>query len=802
MQEPTTPSSPRFLPLLILLFVGSGCAALIYEIVWFQMLQLVIGSTAVSLGVLLATFMGGMCAGSLVWPWFVSPRWHPLRVYALLELGIGLAGLIVLLLMPIAGDLYVAIAGRGFTGVALRGVLAGILLLPPTFMMGATLPVIARWMESTPRGVAWLGFFYGGNTAGAVAGCIVAGFYLLRVYDMRFTTLVAFGVNLAVAVIAWILAGYAPQPAISTPHAEDGRGAPAAITVYVSIALSGLCALGAEVIWTRNLSLLMGGTVYTFSLILAVFLAGLGIGSAAGSILARDSAHPRLLLGGCQFLQTVAILWAAFDVAALLPYWPIDETLTASPIANLHMDIMRTASAVLPAAVLWGASFPLALAAVCGPGRDAGRIVGKTYAANTVGAIFGALLTALLFIPSLGTAHTQQLLIAVTAVSALVVALPAMRKTASAAIAIVLAVVFVNWLARQTPQIPWQLVAFGRQMPTNSFTAAGARFVGEGLNSTVAVTETRQGVLSFHVAGKTEASTLPKDMRLQRMLGHIPGLLHPNPKSVLIVGMGAGVTAGSFIPYPSIERIVVCEIEPLIPQRVAPEFREQNYDLVNDPRVEIVYDDARHYIRTTKEKFDIITSDPIHPWVKGAATLYTAEYFQMVKDRLNPGGVVTQWVPFYESSAAVVKSELATFFEVFPEGTIWGNDEHGLGYDTVMLGQNGPMRINIDEIDGKLQDEAYSRVRDSLAENNLASAAELMMTYAGRRRDLDQFLANAFINRDRDLRLQYIAGLELNSGEGRAIYIPMLNLRQFPNDMLIGSEETLNDLAARMELPR
>ena len=175
------PPTQRFLPLLLLLFVGSGCAALIYEIVWFQLIQLVIGSSAVSLGVLLGTFMGGMCLGSLLLPRFVSPEQHPLRVYAMLEAGIGVLGLIVLVAVPLVGGAYTATAMHGLLGILLRGVVCAICLLPPTLLMGATLPAIARWVETTPAGVSWLGFFYGSNIAGAVFGCLLAGFYLLRV---------------------------------------------------------------------------------------------------------------------------------------------------------------------------------------------------------------------------------------------------------------------------------------------------------------------------------------------------------------------------------------------------------------------------------------------------------------------------------------------------------------------------------------------------------------------------------------------------------------------------------------------
>src|ERR687891_713333 len=189
----------RWLPALLLLFVGSGCAALIYEVVWFQLLQLSVGSSAVSLGILLGIFMGGMCLGSRLLPRVVSGRPHPLRVFAVLEIGIGLLGLVVLFVVPLIGGVYTTIAGTGQINLFLRAIVAGICLLPPTMLMGATLPAIARWVETTPRGVAWLGFFYGGNLAGAVAGSLLAGFYLLRVYDMPTATYVAVALNVIVA---------------------------------------------------------------------------------------------------------------------------------------------------------------------------------------------------------------------------------------------------------------------------------------------------------------------------------------------------------------------------------------------------------------------------------------------------------------------------------------------------------------------------------------------------------------------------------------------------------------------------
>ncbi|MBL9199776.1 MAG: fused MFS/spermidine synthase, partial [Opitutaceae bacterium] len=489
----------RLLPAVLLLFVGSGCAALIYEVVWFQLLQLVIGSSAVSLAVLLGTFMGGMGLGSLLLPRWLDPTRHPLRVYAALEAGIAMCGIAVLIAVPLLGQAYTALAGHGATGIALRAVLCAACLLPPTIMMGATLPAIARWVEASPRGVAWLGIFYGGNTLGAVLGCLLAGFWLLRVHDTTIATLSAVGLNLAVAGVAWLLArGTAPAPAASSrpAHSDSSR---ISTPVLWAIGLSGFCALAAEVIWARLLSLLIGATVYTFAIILAVFLTGLALGSSGGSMIARHASRPRAWLAGCQLLQVAAVAWAAYASAVLLPQWSVSPVLPLP--AKFSLDLARCALALLPAALLWGASFPLALAGLAGPGHDPARLVGRAYAANTAGAIAGAVLTGLTLVPWIGAQQTQFAL-AVLAVLAAVLAL----DTGKARVAITLVgLVVLAGAQRVIPPVPWQLVAYGRQVATTDY---GARpiYLGEGVNATVAVTETPGGARFFHVSGKTEAS--------------------------------------------------------------------------------------------------------------------------------------------------------------------------------------------------------------------------------------------------------------------------------------------------------
>jgi len=784
-------ASRRFLPLLLLLFAGSGCSALIYEIVWYQLLQLVIGSTVISLGVLLATFMGGLCLGSMALPRIRSLAGrHPLRVYALVEMGIGICGILVLFGMPLVDRVYVAAVGHGFPAMLLRAVVAAACLLPPTVLMGASLPAASRWLRATPEGVSWMGLLYGGNTVGAVFGCLLAGFYLLRVYDMATATLVAAAINGAVALIGFGMASRTPhqagaeEPPATPPAAE---AAPRSGAVYVTIALSGACALGAEVVWTRLLGLLLGATVYTFSIILAVFLAGLGIGSGVAAALVRGVARPRVAIGWCQMLLAGAVAWTAYMLANSLPYWPINPLLSTSPWYTFQIDLARSIWAILPAALLWGASFPLALAAVASRGRDAGRMVGGIYAANTAGAIVGALAFSMFLIPAVGTQGCERALILLSALSALFALAPPLRPKPGVLL-LAAAVAAAVFLAMSVSGVPSMLIAYGRRI-TISANSSQILYAGEGMNASIAISRWNDGAVQFHVSGKVEASTEPYDMRLQRMLGHMPALLHPNPRSVLVVGFGAGVTAGSFVLHPEVKRIVICEMERMIPPVATRFFGKENNYVLHDPRVEMVYDDARHFVLTTREKFDVITSDPIHPWVKGSATLYSKEYFELVKQHLNPGGIVTQWVPLYESDLSTVKSELATFFDVFPSGTVWGNDTAGGGYDTVLLGQAEPTKIDVDQLQAKLERPDEARVAASMREVGFNSAIALLSTYAGQGPDLKSWLADAEINRDGNLRLQYLAGLALNNSMEGAIYSQMLTYRRYPANLFIVSDQ-------------
>ncbi len=787
---------------LLLLFIGSGSAALIYEVVWFHLLRFTIGSSQLSIGILLISFMGGMCLGSLLFHRFVSRRHHPLKVYAFIELAIGVCGVLILLLLPTVTKVYVSIAGYGVLNIIGRSMICLVILLPPTMLMGATLPAIARWLTADTNGAAQLGLFYGGNILGAVLGTVLAGFYLLREFDVYIASGVAIVINLAVATVGLLL-GLRSEYSVAKDSISSGKHQPVASKpVMVAIALSGFTALGAQVIWTRLLSVLLGSTVYTFSIILAVFLAGLGIGSVVGAKQASRLRRPVVAFGLCQLLLLLAIAFAGYMIVSVRPHFPAPVTMTAW-LDRTAWDVLRVAIAILPATILWGASFPFAVVAAGFGGRDPSQVVGKLYALNTIGAIAAVLMVIAVLIPLTGTRVAQQVLIGVAGISAIALLVhptsawlqrnPQRLPIPAATLVSVLTVIAIVSLSSiAVPKLSAGLVAYGREEHRWN-EPEEYMHVAEGVSAYVAVSRQKEtGYRNFHIGGKVVASTFPEDMRLQRMLGHAPALFHPNPKSVLIIGFGAGVTAGSFVLHDSIERIVIVEIEPQVVSAAARYFREENYNVLDDQRTEIIFDDGRHYLATTKDKFDIITADPVNPWVKGAAALYTKEYYELSKKRLNQGGLLTQWVPLYETNESAVKSEVGTFFESFPYGSVWNSQKGNRGYDVFLLAGNERTIIDASSIREKLNNN--QALMKSLNDVEIHTEIDLLKSFSGQRFHLSGWLENFERNLDRNLRLEYLAGQALDHRAEQNIYQAMTANTAFTDQTFKLSENEEEEL--------
>ena len=786
---------------IVLLFVGSGCAALIYELVWFHLLRLVIGSSSISLGILLASFMGGMCLGSWALARLVSARFHPLRVYAALELAIGGFGATLPWWLPWISNWYLSVANESLTGVTARAVVAAFAVLPATFLMGATLPAVARWVKSTPDGLAQLGTFYGANIFGAVFGCLLAGFVLLPWTDVVITSYVAAAINFVVAIVAWQLARiFAYSPAPEGPSTPIDTQPHTRRLVCVVAGLSGFTALAAQVIWTRLLSMQFGSTVYTFAIILAVFLAGLGLGSVAAARWVQRTSRPLLSLALAQLAIVCLMPFANYVITQVVPYWTRPFVYEMKDVYRVFLhDSMRTIAAVLPSAFFWGASFPLALAAAGGGQGDTGRLVGQVYAANTLGAIAGALATSTFLVPWIGSQHTQQL-IAVTAGVAAVLAWfmagrtpivvgslgkplligSRLRFFGSVALTAITAIAAIS-----IAEPPYGF--FGRSQQPGLWSKFTNVYQKEGQSSTVVVQTAPQIPYRFIcVGGRVEASTLPIDLRCQRLLGHLGALIHPAPKKTLTVGMGTGSTAGCFVLHPNIEENVICEIEPAVRAAAADFFTKENNGVIQHARTRIHFDDARHFLAITDEKFDIITADPVEPWRRGTAALYSAEYFELCKLRLNPGGIVVQWMSLYEKDVRTAKCELASFLEAFPDAIFWTSWAESDGYeqnhDIIAVGQLASVPLDLAEIDRRIRDNP--QLQATLAEVNLATIPELIGQFAGYGKDLRPWLADAEINRDRSLRLEYLAGLSVFLYESHRIFEQIAIHRPYPAEIL------------------
>jgi spermidine synthase len=389
-------------------------------------------------------------------------------------------------------------------------------------------------------------------------------------------------------------------------------------------------------------------------------------------------------------------------------------------------------------------------------------------------------------IPWIGSQQTERVLLIVAVLSGVIALVPVLRGSVAGVTGLVACVAMAGLLSWNIDPIPGDLIAYGRRMAQNA-TLSQILYVKEGRNSSVAISKWNNGTIYVNVNGHVEATTEIFDMKLQRMVGHLPALLHPNPKSVLGIGFGAGVSAGTFTRYPGIEKITVCEIEPVIPPASTRFFGAQDYRVALNPKTHIVFDDARHFLLTSTERFDIIASDPLDVFVKGTAALYSKEYFESVKQHLNPGGMFTLYVPLYETDEPTIQSELKTFFDAFPYGTVWANTRDGLGYDMVFMGQSGPLKIDLDRIQQRYDLPEHEPVRQSLRDIGVQNLFDLFSAYSGSASDLSPYVRNAAVNTDGDLKLSYLAGWGINAALDDYLYRQILKYRSSPANVFTGS---------------
>ncbi len=634
----------RFLASLLFL---SGAGALILEVSWFRRTAQVAGATSVAMAGVLAAVIGGMALGARLFGKAADGSRNPLRLYGLLELGV-CAGAV---LSPTLLDL--ARPGFDAFGLAGRFLLATVILAPPAILMGGTLPAAAAALRS-PTGRD-IGVLYSVNTLGAVCGTFAAGFLLLPACGLAWTMRLAGLLPATAGILA-----LAVKPAPPAPHAPPHPASRRAIALY---AASGFMGLVAEVAFTRQLVLVFGSATYAFTTMLGIFLLGIGVGGAIGARLARrESGHLAMLE------TTVVVTAAVFSLSALLVYLLPRLYLEGylrlgdSFGVGLLMRITLSALVLLPGALGLGIAFPLA-AHVATAGA-AGGGTGRLYAANTLASIVGSTAAVFWLVPALGPQRA-------TAAAALLAAVVAARRWRWLLVAVAAAgllpapAVARERLLAGVYFTPGAWTTGGRINETSWREGVDIAFFEYGREATISVWRW-YGTNSVLIDGKAEATNqvLSDDLHLS-LLGHAPMACHRNPQRVLVVGLGMGTTYRAVEAHgPELVRVV--ELEPAIVRAAA--------RIGTHPR-EIVLDDARSYLRSTDETFDVITSDPIHPWVRGSGDLYTREYLESCRERLAPGGVSCLWVPLYQMGVKDIKDVLRTFCAVFPSVALYYGGE-------------------------------------------------------------------------------------------------------------------------------
>ena len=669
--------NPAYTAFCYLMFFLSGAAALIYQVAWVRSLTLVFGSSHSAVTAVLSIFMAGLALGGYVIGRAADTAKRPLRMYGFLELGIAFSALLCVALMKLYPALYVFLAqgtdDSPFTIFLIRVMFSAAALIIPTTLMGGTLPVLTQFVSRQPHRLrGHLSFLYGFNTLGAVTGAVLAGFYLLRFYSVSSALYTAIIVNLLVGIASIVLQpgttsepeerpGPRPEksadgmlpadkkspgtvPEARLPEA-DAEWVPSAKIVLYGVGVSGFCALGYEVLWTRVLSLIVGATVYGFTTVLAAFLTGIAIGSGVYGLFPRAfrarqgwAGNSIFWFGFVQIVIGVSALLVSMHMRAL----PADIVSLTDFLSTMGLDLfgLRAWAGFLLAflymgfpAFFMGVAFPLAGSINTARKNRVGSAVGEVLTYNTIGAILGAAVSGFVLINLVGIERSLQILIVMNICLGLFTILSLKKRklyrwsAVGAAAALVL-----YFIAAQSHARMWDVNYFGMYASTNPkaygssenmkrmLEGAEILYYGEGTEAIVSSVKARGGGLqAFVTNGRTEASTDLSDQQCQLTLGHLPLLLKKDPKSVLVVGLGSGMTLGAVSVHPGVERITLVEIEPKV-VGVAKTFGEFNHQVMKNPKWKMVVNDGRNFLMTSKEKFDVITADPIHPWFRGQAT--------------------------------------------------------------------------------------------------------------------------------------------------------------------------------------
>lgn len=718
-----------FVPL-CLLFFASGVCGLTYQVLWLRLLALVFGVTVHAASTVLASFMAGLALGAVLAE-RLARRGQPLRVFSILEAGIAASALSTPALLALAAQLYRPLSELAPDSLALltvaRFVCSSAVLLVPTVLMGATLPVLSHApivrAASGPR----LGALYAVNTAGALTGALLTGYVLIGGLGIQRTFYLAAALNLLVAAGAWWLGRRegVVEPVANAPLSATAAATSDAVpasTVLVVMAVSGFASLALEIVWFRILVQFLPATIYAFTTMLATVLAGIAGGSA---LAARHLATPRAWGATLAWVQgatsIVVLLSLAFLGASYAAGWQTSGLTQAA------------AAAILPASLLMGYAFPVALTLWTRTAGNAERPVGVLYSANVLGGIAGAVVGGFVLLPRLGSRRALIALAALYLLTSLAMFLPRRRWVP----ALALAALFAG-AARLVPD-PFDVTLARRHGQSERIF-----WREEGVQTSVSIhTGAFRGWLMY-LDGLHQASDAPEMVRLHRLIGHLPMVLHPNPKRSLVVGLGGGATPGAVSQHDT--RVTVIELSDSV-RKGAEFFRHVNYDVLNRENVTLRVDDGRNFLARTRDRFDVATADLIQPEHAGAGNLYSRQYFTLVRNALADGGLALQWIG--HRSEAQYKLIMRTFLDVFPHTTLWLDGQ-------LMVGSMTPLTITPALVDAK---RARPETRLALDEVGLDSFATLASWYVAGPDELRAFVGDGPVLTDDRPIVEYYRSL-------------------------------------------
>lgn len=779
-------------------YVASGFAGLVYEVSWTRLLTLYLGHTTAAASTVVAAFMGGLAGGAALGGRVaarLSPR-QALKAYLVLELVVIAAALSLPLalraLTPLLRWAYADGAPGAFFPLFRLAVCLALLVVP-SLALGATFPMAVRWFVGQAAAAGRLaGALYAANTAGAALGALLAGLVLLPALGLFRTVLVGVGASaLAVAAVVLVARADGQEPDRRPPArtAQPGRkpasggkpgrkrpdleppgsrpdqwGLAAAV-----LGLTGFATLAFEVTWMRVFALTSGPSIYAFAGTVAAVIAGLAIGSALGSGLAGRTTRPALALAMVLLITAGVAIYAAAFAGASLPR-TIAERLAASAPDGGGIGWLRVwlmVRLVLPTAIGLGVAFPLALQLAAGGGADAATAprLGAVYAVNATCSVLGSLATGFLILPRLGLQHTLTFATASLVLAVLLLAfVGALRRPARAALA-TLAVAVAIGLAMQAP---WdrELLASGVYKYASrvqkdldletALTAGTLLYYRDGAAATVSV-KRLTGELSLSVDGKVDAST-SVDMLTQKALAHLPLLLHPNPQTVAIIGLGSGVTLASALLHP-VSSVDVVEIAPEVVE-ASEFFADENRHALDDPRTHLILGDGRSHLQLATRQYDVIVSEPSNPWMAGIAALFTQEFLLSVRERLSPGGVLCQWAHTYDISDADLRSIVATFASVFPDGTLWLMGDG----DLLLVGSAGGS-LHLEDLAARWRRPG---VGDDLLTVGASGPFAFLSSYVGGAEEMRRYADGVPVQTDDRMALEFSAPRALYAGKAAA----------------------------------